>query len=252
MRSTDTGIRLRGVSKRYPGEHPVTALDGIDVDLAPGAAMAVMGASGSGKSTLLHVLAGLTGVEAGSVCIAGTDLAGLDDRGLTEFRRRRLGIVFQSFNLLPVLDLRDNVALPLVLDGVAQGAARQQAQQKLDAVGLAARASHYPDQLSGGEQQRAALARALITDPALILADEPTGNLDSANAAKVCALLADLHRQHGRSLVVVTHAAEVARHFPRVLILADGRIVADLTTAEVGDAAALARRYHDTVSGAAS
>ena len=180
--------------------------------------------------------------------IAGRDLSTMDDQALTIFRRRHIGIVFQAFNLIPVLTACDNVALPLLLDGVARKVATARALVALTKVGLAERASHRPDALSGGEQQRVAIARALIGDPALILADEPTGNLDSANAEMITTLLTDLHRNDKRTVVVITHEARIAHHAEQVVVLADGRIRGTVATTEMRDAADLARRYLELVA----
>jgi len=242
---------LRGVAKTYRTDRStVEALRGVDLAVPEGDFLAVMGASGSGKSTLLHVLAGLTAPDAGTVTVAGEDLAAMGDAALTRFRRRRIGIVFQAYNLVPVLTARENVALPLILDGVARVEALAKAGRLLDLVELGARAEHRPDALSGGEQQRVAIARALVADPALILADEPTGNLDSRAAELICALLARLNRDEGRTVVVVTHEALVAHHAGRVVVLADGRVRGELARADHPDAAALARAYLAMVAGA--
>jgi putative ABC transport system ATP-binding protein len=215
----------------------------VDLTIPVGSFTAIMGASGSGKSTLLNVLAGLTGPDGGSVLIAGRDLAQMDDRALTIFRRQQIGIIFQAFNLIPVLTACENVALPLLLDGVARKDAQARAMVALTKVGLAQRATHRPDALSGGEQQRVAIARALICDPALILADEPTGNLDSTNADLITGLLGELHRTDKRTVVIITHEARIAQHAQQVVVLADGRIRGTVATAEMGSAAELSRRY---------
>ncbi|MCC7138895.1 MAG: ABC transporter ATP-binding protein [Planctomycetes bacterium] len=207
------------------GETRVEALRGVDLDVARGELVAVMGASGSGKSTLLHLLAGLARPTQGQVVVDGTDLAALDDDALTAVRRRRIGIVFQAFHLVPVLTALENVALPLALDGVPQAEAEARAAAALDRVGLRARAPHLPSELSGGEQQRVAVARALVARPPLVLADEPTGNLDSRNRAQVLSLLRGLAGEEGRTLVLVTHDADEASVADRVVRLADGRVV---------------------------
>ena len=235
---------VTGVHKSFRTAHTtVKALDGVDLVIPGGSFTAIMGASGSGKSTLLNVLAGLTAPDAGSITIAERELATLDDSALTIFRRRQIGIVFQAFNLIPVLSACDNVALPLLLDGVARRDAVARATAALTKVGLAERATHRPDALSGGEQQRVAIARALISDPALILADEPTGNLDSRNADLIRGLLTDLHRREGRTVVIITHEAQVAYAAETVVVLADGRVRGSVRPAEVGSAADLARTY---------
>ena len=219
-------VSVRGVRMVFgSGETRVEALRGVDLDVARGELVAVMGASGSGKSTLLHLLAGLARPTQGQVVVDGTDLAALDDDALTAVRRRRIGIVFQAFHLVPVLTALENVALPLALDGVPQAEAEARAAAALDRVGLRARAPHLPSELSGGEQQRVAVARALVARPPLVLADEPTGNLDSRNRAQVLSLLRGLAGEEGRTLVLVTHDADEASVADRVVRLADGRVV---------------------------
>jgi len=251
MSTTDAAappLVVTALEKRYRtagGEVP--ALRGVELTVERGEFVAIMGASGSGKSTLLHAACGLTGVDAGSVAVAGETLAGMDDAALTRFRRHHLGIVFQAFNLIPVLSARDNAALPLTLDGTPAAEAAVKADAALAAVGLAERAEHRPDQLSGGEQQRVAIARALVAEPALIVADEPTGNLDSATTDRICKLLRELCDQ-GRTVVVVTHEPAVARWADRVVVLADGRVVDAFAVAEAGDAVELAARYQRTVA----
>lgn len=203
------------------------ALRGVDLVVPRGAMVAVMGASGSGKSTLLHLLAGLLAPTAGRVVLDGQDLAALDDEALTLLRRRRIGLVFQAFHLLAVMTARENVALPLLLDGRPRAGALQQADRLLDRVGLGGRGHHLPAALSGGEQQRVAIARALAADPPLLLADEPTGNLDSARGAEVLEVLRGLVDASGRTLVMVTHDERAASVADRVVRLADGRVVSD-------------------------
>lgn len=237
--------------KTYPsGDGRVTALAGVDLSVADGEMIAIMGASGSGKSTLLHLLAGLSQPDQGNVAIAGQDLAALDDRAATRFRRQQLGVVFQAFNLVPTLSASHNVALPLTLDGRPQREALVAAVNALKRVGLEHRVDHRPDQLSGGEQQRVAIARALIADPSLILADEPTGNLDSQTTTNICRLLAELVANQQRSMVLVTHEPAVAWHAHQVVVLADGRIADRFATRETSDAGALAARYHSIVGSA--
>lgn len=211
------------------GEGPtrVEALRGVDLEVARGTMVAVMGASGSGKSTLLHLVAGLLAPTAGRVVVEGEDLATLGDDALTRFRRRRIGLVFQAFHLLPVMTARENVAMPLLLDGVGRDAALSRADELLERVGLSARRLHVPAELSGGEQQRVAIARALAADPPLLLADEPTGNLDSEHGREVLSLLRRLVAGDGRTLVLVTHDDHAAAVADRVVHLADGKVVAD-------------------------
>lgn len=218
-------IELRGVWKVFrQGEARVEALAGVDLDIAAGEFVAVVGPSGSGKSTLLGVIGGLERPTAGQVAIDGRDLGRLRDRDLTIFRRRHVGVVFQFFNLLPTLSAVENVALPLVLDGVGTRVAMARATRALADVGLDRRASHRPDELSGGEMQRVAIARALVVDPKVILADEPTGNLDSRNRDQVLELIASLHRARGTTVVLVTHDGVAAARATRLVAMEDGRV----------------------------
>jgi putative ABC transport system ATP-binding protein len=220
-------IQLKNVSKTYRrGPVAVEALRGIDLDIAPGEFLAVTGKSGCGKSTLLHIIGGLEPLSAGQVVVEGRNLAALKDPELTYFRRDRVGVVFQSFNLLPLLTLEENVALPRALQGLPFHQAREEAAHWLDRVGLSRRRDHKPHQVSGGEMQRAAIARALINRPAVVLADEPTGNLDSAASAQVLELFAQLHREGGHTIVLVSHAPEAASYTQRVVHLKDGRVQA--------------------------
>lgn len=204
----------------------VPAVRGVDLAVEAGEFVAITGASGSGKSTLLHMLGGITRPSAGRVLLEGRDLATLDDDALAEIRRRRIGFVFQRYNLLPELSLAENVALPLVLDGVADARCREAAGAALEAVGMGHRAGHRPDALSGGEQQRGAIARALVTDPAIVLADEPTGALDSVNSANVLELLERLVRDRRQTVIMVTHDSSVAAAAGRIVRMKDGRIAA--------------------------
>jgi len=206
------------------GEAAVTALDGVSVELAAGRFVAIMGPSGSGKSTLMHILAGLDRPTAGTVVVDGIDLGELDDAELTELRRDKVGFVFQFFNLLPVLDARENILLPLKLAGRDPSPERLEAL--VGAVGLGDRLGHRPAELSGGQQQRVAIARALLSEPAVVFADEPTGNLDSHSSEEVLALLRRAVDEYGQTVVVVTHDAAAAVA-DRVLVLVDGRIVRD-------------------------
>jgi putative ABC transport system ATP-binding protein len=199
---------------------------GVSISFAAGSFTAVMGASGSGKSTLLHCLAGLDSVTQGRVFLGDTDLTALSDRALTELRRDRVGFVFQSFNLLPALTARENILLPLDLSGLRPD--RQVFDALVSSLGVAARLDHRPAQLSGGEQQRVAVARALITDPELIVADEPTGMLDSTTGQSLLAYLRACVRELGRTVVMVTHDALAAAYADRVVLLADGALVGDL------------------------
>ncbi len=205
----------------------VAAIRGIDLAVNVGEFVAITGASGSGKSTLLHMLGGITRPSSGRVLLEGVDLAGLDDNALALVRRRRIGFVFQRYNLLPELSLLENVALPLVLDGTSERTCDEAAAAALEAVGMAHRAGHRPDALSGGEQQRGAIARALVTGPAIVLADEPTGALDSANAQRVIELLQRLVTDRGQTVVLVTHDAATAAAAGRTVRVRDGLIESD-------------------------
>jgi len=207
------------------GEAAVKALDGVSVGFPAGRFTAIMGPSGSGKSTLMHILAGLDRPTSGTVKIDGVELGGLDDAELTELRRDKVGFVFQFFNLLPVLSAEENILLPLKLAG--RDPDRERLRQLIDAVGLGDRLSHRPAELSGGQQQRVAIARALMSAPAVVFADEPTGNLDSHASEEVLALLRRAVDEFGQTVVTVTHDAVAAAAADRVLVLVDGRIVRD-------------------------
>ena len=216
-------VAFEEVSKTYPGARDVRALDRVTLAIGAGEFAAVTGPSGCGKSTLLHLAGGIDVATAGRVLVGGRDLTALSDDGLTRFRRREVGTVFQFFNLIPALSVRENVELPLALDG-RTGAAASRARDLLARVGLAARSDAFPYELSGGEMQRVALARALSASPALLLADEPTGNLDSVSGAAVLDLLASLHAEEGVTVLMATHSADAARRAQRVVRLLDGRI----------------------------
>ncbi|NKN33923.1 ABC transporter ATP-binding protein [Marichromatium bheemlicum] len=204
-------------------------LEGVALSARAGECVALLGRSGSGKSTLLNLLAGIDRPDRGWVEVAGTRLSTLGEPALTRLRRRRIGFIYQSFNLIDELTVAENIALPLALDGVRARDARPRIAAMLERLGLGGRANAFPDQLSGGEQQRVAIGRALIHEPALILADEPTGNLDADTGARVLELLAALFREHGRTLVLVTHSRAVAAIADRVLTLERGRLRADDT-----------------------
>jgi putative ABC transport system ATP-binding protein len=219
-------VRVRDLVMRLPsGGRPVTILDGVDLDVEEGEVLAVTGPSGSGKSTLLGLIAGLDTPTAGSIRVAGREITGLDEVTLARFRGDTIGYVFQSYHLIPTLTALENVAVPLELAGAPDALVR--AATLLAEVGLADRAHHYPAQLSGGEQQRIALARAVARRPALILADEPTGNLDSTIGGQIIDLLLGLNRARGSTIVLVTHAAGVAARAGRTIELRDGRVVGD-------------------------
>ena len=217
-------IALRRVTRRY--SPTVAALDDVSLEIAEHEFVAIAGPSGCGKSTLLHLIGGLDTPTDGEVSVAGLALHRATEAELTDFRRRRLGIVFQFFHLLPTMTVLENVCLPLLLAGEPLRRAQPRAAALLELVGLADRAAHFPHQLSGGQMQRAAIARALVHEPPLLLADEPTGNLDSASAEQVLALLQKISSQRRTTMVVVTHSEEVARLATRRIRLRDGRIVA--------------------------
>jgi len=228
-------IRLEDVWRTYSmGDHTLHALREIDERIAEGEHVAIMGPSGSGKSTLLNVIGCLDSPTRGRYFLTGEDVAGLSDEALAEIRLRRIGFIFQSFHLIPRLTALENVALPLVFAGIRPVERRSRAEAALAAVGLADRAMHRPSELSGGQKQRVAIARATIMGPRLLLADEPTGNLDSRSGAQVLDLLGRLHRG-GHTLLVVTHDPAVARRADRVLVLRDGRIVKRVAGADVTD-----------------
>jgi putative ABC transport system ATP-binding protein len=209
---------------RLPGTgQPVTILDGVSLEVAAGEVVAITGPSGSGKSTLLGLIAGLDTPSAGSITVDGVELTGLGETQLARFRRRTLGFVFQSYHLIPTLTAAENVAVPLELAGAP--AALVTARRRLAEVGLAERADHYPAQLSGGEQQRVAIARAVALAPPLLLADEPTGNLDSATGGQIVDLLLGLNRERRSTLLLVTHDAALAACAGRAIALRDGRVV---------------------------
>ena len=213
------------VSKVYRrGPEEIQALKGVNLKIAAGEFVAITGKSGCGKSTLLHIIGGLEPVSRGRVVLDGRDLARLPEPELTRFRRDRVGVVFQSFNLLPLLTLQENVALPRILQGAPYEAAREEAVRWLTEVGLGGRLNHRPHQVSGGEMQRAAIARALINSPAVVLADEPTGNLDSVSTGKILELFSHLHRQWRKTVVLVSHAPEAGNYASRVLPMQDGRL----------------------------
>ncbi|MEL5992508.1 ABC transporter ATP-binding protein [Microbacterium phosphatis] len=229
--TTDMGLaaRVQNLTKTYgAGDGSVRALDDVTVGIRRGQFTAIMGPSGSGKSTLMHIMAGLDAPTSGRAWIGDTEIAGLGDTDLTLLRRRRVGFVFQAFNLVPTLDVRGNILLPFALDGRAPTTAeRTRIDGLIDSLGLGPRLGHRPHELSGGQQQRVAIARALATAPDLVFADEPTGNLDSRTGREVLALLATASRDHGQSIAMVTHDPIAASHADRVLFLADGRIAAD-------------------------
>jgi putative ABC transport system ATP-binding protein len=217
-------IELREVSKTVTsGSEPLTILHPLTARIPRGQFVAVVGPSGSGKSTLLGLIAGLDAPTSGSVLIDGVDITGLDEDALARLRGEKIGIVFQFFHLIPSLTAHENVAVPMEIAGIIDAANR--AGALLEEVGLTERAHHYPSQLSGGEQQRVALARALANNPPIVLADEPTGNLDSTNGRHIMKLLRDIHQARGTTLVLVTHDAELAAQADARIVLRDGRVV---------------------------
>ncbi|MEQ1875598.1 MAG: ABC transporter ATP-binding protein [Bdellovibrionia bacterium] len=221
-------LKVENLKKTYSrGRHHVEALKGVTFEIKRGQFTSIMGPSGSGKSTLLHMLGGLDRATTGLVSIGGEEIQKFSDDELSKFRRRRLGFIFQFFNLLPTLTALENVALPLLLDGMKLKNIEVKATELLAMMGLESRLSHKPDQLSGGEMQRVAIARALITDPLLILADEPTGNLDSKTGTKVLELLATLAREREQTIVMVTHDVNAASYADRLITMKDGLIESD-------------------------
>jgi putative ABC transport system ATP-binding protein len=226
-------IKLVDVTKIYrQGTQQVTALDRVNLEIQRGEFLAVSGPSGCGKSTLLNLLGGLDVPTSGQVIIEGVDLAEMDDARLTRFRRERVGIIFQFFNLIPILDVRENVALPFLIRGMPTKEANERATDLLQMVGLLDRQSHHAQDISGGEMQRVAIARALINDPDIILADEPTGNLDSKTGRKILEVLSRLNADLKKTVILATHSSDAAQFAGRQLMMRDGRVYAE---AEVED-----------------
>lgn len=224
-------LRLTGVSKVYGrGLHEVRALDGVSLTVESGEYVAITGPSGSGKSTLLNILGCLDSPTAGEYLFEGRPAQSLDDYGLAEIRNRRLGFVFQSFNLLPKYSARKNVEVPLAYSGAARGERKERAAAALSAVGLATRIDHRPSELSGGERQRVAIARALVNDPSILLADEPTGNLDTRVGHEIMKIIEDLNARTGLTVLVITHDPSIAARARRQVRLVDGKIVEDAPT----------------------
>jgi putative ABC transport system ATP-binding protein len=220
-------VELQDVFKHYEGKRQVRALDGVSLSIDKGEIVSMVGPSGSGKSTLLNLIGGLDRATAGEVRIEGAALAGLSDDDLTRVRRDKIGFIFQFFNLLPTLSCRENVAIPLHLRGWPRRRIEERTGELLNLVKLGSRLDHLPDELSGGERQRVAIARALAVYPPILLADEPTGNLDSATGADILQLIHDLNRDLGSTILIVTHDRGVAESCPRTIALRDGRIVED-------------------------
>jgi putative ABC transport system ATP-binding protein len=218
-------IRCIDVRKVYrQGENDITALAGVSLDIAKGSFVVIMGPSGSGKSTLLHLIGGLDRPSSGEVLVDNRLLGQMADDEVTLFRRTKIGFVFQFYNLLPTLTAMENVTLPFVLDGVSKGEADRKAQLLLEKVGLEQRKHHLPEELSGGEIQRVAMARALAFDPPILLADEPTGNLDSKSGDAILLLLRRINQEQGCTVVMVTHSQEAAGHGDRIIFLRDGKV----------------------------
>lgn len=237
-------LRVNQLAKDFvAGAEVVHALRGVSLEVAGGSFVAVMGASGSGKSTLLHLIGGLDHPTAGTVCVEDHDLTAMSDRQRTLFRRRRLGVVFQTFNLLPTLSAVENAALPMMVDGAGANDFLARAEKLLRDVDMGHRLTHRPQALSGGEQQRVAIARALLNEPALLLADEPTGNLDSRHAEAIWELLRRMVDEQQRTVIAVTHEPSGARHADRIVVLKDGLIVGTIENARDMDAALVAARY---------
>jgi putative ABC transport system ATP-binding protein len=240
-------LRVENVTKRFfQGDVVIEALRGVSLEVQRGEFVAVMGASGSGKSTLLHVIAGLTRPDEGRVLVDDVDLAVMSDRGRTELRRRRIGLVFQAFNLIPTLTAEQNILLPIFSDG-RRAAEDGRLDSLMTSLALRSRRYQRPDTLSGGEQQRVAIARALVTNPSILLADEPTGSLDSVAGQQLCRLLKEQSEANGRTIIVVTHEPTVATWANRVVVLKDGCVLSEFGAAEFHDAHALAAHYHDVV-----
>jgi ABC-type lipoprotein export system ATPase subunit len=218
-------VRADGVVKIYAGKVEVPALNGVDLTVEAGEMVSIMGPSGCGKTTLLNCLSGLDRFDAGEVFIEGVSLAEMSDRERTDHRARRMGFVFQFYNLIPVLTAAENVELPLLVSGVGPKEARRRATEALAMVGLESRSAHVPEELSGGERQRVTIARSFVNDPALVWADEPTGDLDSEKAAEVVELMRSLNRDRGLTFVIVTHDIAVGRATDRIVRMLDGRVI---------------------------
>jgi len=230
----DAIITLQQVSKEFRrGDTVVRAVDGVDLSIAAGEFVAIMGKSGSGKSTLLHVMSGLQQPTSGTVRLMGRNLTHMTDDEVTLLRRDRIGFIFQFFNLLPTLTALENVALPLMLARVKTAEAEAKARALLGTVGLSARESHKPDEMSGGQMQRVAIARALVSDPPLLFADEPTGNLDSISGEEILLLLKEMQAERKQSIVMVTHDAKAAAYGDRLITMRDGRVLVDERTGGV-------------------
>jgi putative ABC transport system ATP-binding protein len=237
-------LEIENLAKTYRlGDQVIHALAGVSLSAQAGQLVAIMGASGSGKSTLLHLAGGLDVPDTGTVRVEDRDITRMSDRKRTLFRRRRMGIIFQAYNLLPTLTASENIAVPLLVDGVPPAELGPRVAEMIRLVHLEQRAKHRPQAMSGGEQQRVAIARALLNDPALILADEPTGNLDSISAVEIWELLRRLANQLGKTVLMVTHEAVAASYADRIYVLKDGQIIGTIDDTDPGDAALVAARY---------
>lgn len=225
-------LEIRNLNKVYgKGETRVDALKNISFDIEQGEFVAIVGPSGSGKSTLLHILGGVDSPTSGVVNIAGTDISKLDEGKLAIFRRRHIGLIYQFYNLIPILNVEENMTLPLLLDG--KKANKELLSDLVKKLGLEKRLKHLPNQLSGGQQQRVSIGRALMNNPALLLADEPTGNLDSENSKEIISLLRKFNRENNQTVIIITHDERIALSADRVITIEDGRITKDSKTAEV-------------------
>ena len=237
-------LEIEDLSKTYRlGDQVIRALAGVSIGVDAGQLVAIMGASGSGKSTLLHLAGGLDVPDAGRVRVEDKDITRMSDRRRTLFRRRRMGIIFQAHNLLPTLTAEENVAVPLLVDGLSVAELGPRVAEMIRLVHLEPRRKHRPQAMSGGEQQRVAIARALLNDPALVLADEPTGNLDSISAVEIWELLRRLASELGKTVLMVTHEAAAASYADRIYVLKDGQIIGIVDETEPGNAALVAARY---------
>ena len=240
----ELAVKVSNLKKGYrQGERVVAALRGVNMAVGPGEFVAIMGASGSGKSTLLHLCAALDHPDEGSIEVAGEKIEAMSERQLTQFRRRRIGVIFQQFNLIPTLTAYENIALPVQLDGGLLAAHAKRIDELVGILKLGQRTEHRPDALSGGEQQRVAIARALVMEPPVLFADEPTGNLDSNSADQFWTLLDAAAAAMKTTIIMVTHEPSAARHADRVVVLRDGQVAGEFATREYADAGALAAHY---------
>ncbi|HOK05321.1 MAG TPA: ABC transporter ATP-binding protein [Victivallales bacterium] len=248
MTYSEFPVVLESVSKSFKqGENRVNALKNISVKIKEGDFVAIMGASGSGKSTFLHVLAGLTRADSGKIFIASKDINLLSDRELTIFRRKNIGIVFQAYNLIPTLSAKDNILLPYYVDLRNSNKIPPEFDELVEKLGLRNRLHHCPDAMSGGEQQRVAIARALINQPQIVLADEPTGSLDSVNGQEFCKLLKKFSDEDKKTIIVVTHEPSVAIWARRIMILKDGEFIDEFDSSSFHDVHLLAARYQESL-----